>query len=190
MGQKIHPTGFRLAVSRNWASRWYANNNNFAAMLQEDIGVREYLKKKLKNASVGRVVIERPAKNARITIYSSRPGVVIGKKGEDIEQLKTELQRRCSIRRRFRSMKPSTRCCSGTGRSASPPEKAGSGRCSARKCEACFEPLTPCGLRSGPFSLPFRPAWHSDPCTIRFLCPTCKPLPRILNLSRLCSKSR
>lgn len=97
MGQKIHPTGFRLAVSRNWASRWYANNNNFAAMLQEDIGVREYLKKKLKNASVGRVVIERPAKNARITIYSSRPGVVIGKKGEDIEQLKTELQRRMGV---------------------------------------------------------------------------------------------
>src|SRR6201999_3850411 len=93
MGQKIHPTGFRLAVSRNWASRWYANNNNFAAMLQEDIGVREYLKKKLKNASVGRVVIERPAKNARITIYSSRPGVVIGKKGEDIELLKSDLQK-------------------------------------------------------------------------------------------------
>jgi small subunit ribosomal protein S3 len=97
MGQKIHPTGFRLAVSRNWASRWYANNNNFAAMLKEDIGVREYLKKKLKNASVGRVVIERPAKNARITIYSSRPGVVIGKKGEDIEQLKSELQRRMGV---------------------------------------------------------------------------------------------
>src|SRR6201991_3847100 len=97
MGQKIHPTGFRLAVSRNWASRWYANNNNFAAMLQEDIGVREYLKKKLKNASVGRVVIERPAKNARITIYSSRPGVVIGKKGEDIELLKSELQRRMGV---------------------------------------------------------------------------------------------
>src|SRR5882757_4967983 len=97
MGQKIHPTGFRLAVSRNWASRWYANNNNFASMLQEDIGVREYLKKKLKNASVGRVVIERPAKNARITIYSSRPGVVIGKKGEDIELLKTELQRRMGV---------------------------------------------------------------------------------------------
>src|SRR5258707_10348771 len=97
MGQKIHPTGFRLAVSRNWASRWYANNTNFASMLQEDIGVREYLKKKLKNASVGRVVIERPAKNARITIYSSRPGVVIGKKGEDIELLKTELQRRMGV---------------------------------------------------------------------------------------------
>ncbi|RKP43331.1 30S ribosomal protein S3 [Trinickia fusca] len=97
MGQKIHPTGFRLAVSRNWASRWYASNNNFAAMLQEDIGVREYLKKKLKNASVGRVIIERPAKNARITIFSSRPGVVIGKKGEDIEQLKSELQRRMGV---------------------------------------------------------------------------------------------
>src|SRR6201993_1629360 len=91
MGQKIHPTGFRLAVTRNWASRWYAGNSNFAAMLQEDIGVREYLKKKLKNASVGRIVIERPAKNARFTIYSSRPGVVIGKKGEDIEVLKSAL---------------------------------------------------------------------------------------------------
>lgn len=91
MGQKIHPTGFRLAVTRNWSSRWYAGNGNFATMLLEDLRVREYLKKKLKNASVGRITIERPAKNARITIYSSRPGVVIGKKGEDIELLKTEL---------------------------------------------------------------------------------------------------
>lgn len=91
MGQKIHPTGFRLAVSRNWASRWYASNTQFAGMLKEDIEVREFLKKKLKNASVGRVVIERPAKNARITIYSSRPGVVIGKKGEDIEKLRKEV---------------------------------------------------------------------------------------------------
>jgi len=91
MGQKIHPTGFRLAVTRNWGSRWYAGNNNFADMLNEDLKVRAYLKTKLKNASVGRVVIERPAKNARITIYSSRPGVVIGKKGEDIEVLKAAL---------------------------------------------------------------------------------------------------
>jgi len=91
MGQKIHPTGFRLAVTRNWGSRWYAGNSNFATMLNEDLKVRAYLKKKLKNASVGRVVIERPAKNARITIYSSRPGVVIGKKGEDIEVLKSAL---------------------------------------------------------------------------------------------------
>ena len=91
MGQKIHPTGFRLAVTRNWGSRWYAGNSNFATMLNEDLKVRAYLKAKLKNASVGRVVIERPAKNARITIYSSRPGVVIGKKGEDIEILKSAL---------------------------------------------------------------------------------------------------
>jgi len=91
MGQKIHPTGFRLAVTRNWGSRWYAGNSNFATMLNEDLDVRAYLKKKLKNASVGRIVIERPAKNARITIFSSRPGVVIGKKGEDIEVLKSDL---------------------------------------------------------------------------------------------------
>jgi small subunit ribosomal protein S3 len=93
MGQKIHPTGFRLAVNHNWASRWYANERNFPGMLAEDIKVREYLRKKLSHASVGRVVIERPAKNARITIYSARPGVVIGKKGEEIEALKAELQR-------------------------------------------------------------------------------------------------
>ncbi len=91
MGQKIHPTGFRLSVSRNWASRWYASNREFAGMLAEDIKVREYLREKLKNAAVSRVVIERPAKNARITIYSARPGVVIGKKGEDIERLKKDL---------------------------------------------------------------------------------------------------
>ena len=97
MGQKIHPTGFRLSVSRNWASRWYANNRDFAGMLAEDIKVREYLKAKLKNAAVSRVLIERPAKNARITIYSARPGVVIGKKGEDIENLKKELAKRLGV---------------------------------------------------------------------------------------------
>ncbi|TFY96204.1 30S ribosomal protein S3 [Ramlibacter rhizophilus] len=97
MGQKIHPTGFRLAVSRNWASRWYASNRDFAGMLAEDIQVREYLKKRLKNAAVSRVLIERPAKSARITIYSARPGVVIGKKGEDIENLKKELSTRLGV---------------------------------------------------------------------------------------------
>ena len=97
MGQKIHPTGFRLAVSRNWSSRWYASDRDFAGMLAEDIKVREYLKKKLKNASVSRVLIERPAKNARITIYSARPGVVIGKKGEDIENLKRELAKQLGV---------------------------------------------------------------------------------------------
>ena len=93
MGQKINPTGFRLSVNRNWTSKWYANSKNFPGMLAEDIRVREYLKKKLSHAAVGKVVIERPAKNARITIYSARPGVVIGKKGEDIEGLRTALQK-------------------------------------------------------------------------------------------------
>ena len=97
MGQKIHPTGFRLSISRNWASRWYANDRDFAGMLAEDIKVREYLKTKLKNAAVSRVLIERPAKNARITIFSARPGVVIGKKGEDIESLKKELSKQLGV---------------------------------------------------------------------------------------------
>jgi small subunit ribosomal protein S3 len=93
MGQKINPVGFRLAVNRNWSSRWYANSKSFAPMLAEDIKVRDFLKKKLAHASVGRVLIERPAKDARITIFSARPGVVIGKKGEEIEALKAELRR-------------------------------------------------------------------------------------------------
>ena len=97
MGQKIHPIGFRLAVNKNWGSRWYANSKNFGGMLNEDLKVREYLKKKLAHASVGRVMIERPAKDARITIHSARPGVVIGKKGEDIEVLKAELRKMLGV---------------------------------------------------------------------------------------------
>jgi len=93
MGQKIHPTGFRLSVNKNWSSRWYANSKNFATMLNEDLKVRDYLKKRLSHASVGKVIIERPAKDARITIHSARPGVVIGKKGEDIEILKSDLRK-------------------------------------------------------------------------------------------------
>ena len=73
MGQKIHPIGFRLAFNRNWASRWYANNKNFAGMLLEDIKVREYLKERLSQAAVSRVIIERPAKNARITVLVRAP---------------------------------------------------------------------------------------------------------------------
>jgi small subunit ribosomal protein S3 len=93
MGQKIHPTGFRLAVTRDWGSRWYASNQEFSRKLAEDIKVREYLRKRLSHASLSRVLIERPAKNARITLYSARPGVVIGRKGEDIEALKRDLQK-------------------------------------------------------------------------------------------------
>ncbi|HEY4038313.1 MAG TPA: 30S ribosomal protein S3 [Burkholderiaceae bacterium] len=97
MGQKINPTGFRLSVSRNWNSRWYAGGRDFPRMLGEDLQVRDYLRRKLRNASVGRILIERPAKNARITIYSARPGVVIGKKGEDIEALKVALQKMMGV---------------------------------------------------------------------------------------------
>ena len=97
MGQKIHPIGFRLPVTRAWSSRWFANNRNFSQMRAEDLNGRDYLKKKLKNAAVARILIERPAKNARITIYSARPGVVIGKKGEDIEALKLELAKRLGV---------------------------------------------------------------------------------------------
>jgi len=93
MGQKIHPIGFRLSVLRNWSSKWYANSKAFPGMLQEDMKVREFLKQKLAHAAVSRIIIERPAKNAKITIFSARPGIVIGKKGEDIESLKAQLQK-------------------------------------------------------------------------------------------------
>jgi small subunit ribosomal protein S3 len=92
MGQKIHPIGFRLSVNKNWSSRWYANSKNFPEMLQSDIKVRAFLNKKLAAAAVSKIIIERPAKNAKITIHSARPGVVIGKKGEDIESLRATLQ--------------------------------------------------------------------------------------------------
>ncbi len=93
MGQKIHPVGFRLAVTKDWSSKWFAKSTEFANVLKQDIDVREYLQKRLANASVGRVVIERPAKSARITIYTARPGVVIGQKGADIEVLKRDLEK-------------------------------------------------------------------------------------------------
>ena len=97
MGQKIQPTGFRLPVARNWTSKWYASHRDFAKMLNEDIKVRNYLKKRLKSAAVSKILIERPAKNAKITIHSARPGVVIGKKGEDIESLKSVLAKMLGV---------------------------------------------------------------------------------------------
>jgi len=97
MGQKIHPTGFRLSVRKNWDSRWYANSEKFADLLVKDIDVRAFLKKKLANAGVSKIVIERPAKNAKVTIYTARPGMVIGKKGEDIEALRVELRKRMGL---------------------------------------------------------------------------------------------
>ena len=97
MGQKIHPVGFRLPVTRNWPRAGTPRTRTSAGMLAEDLKVREFLKARLKSAAVSRILIERPAKNARITIYSARPGVVIGKKGEDIENLKAELTRRLGV---------------------------------------------------------------------------------------------
>ena len=81
MGQKIDPRGFRLAVTKDWSSRWFANSKNFASTLHEDIKIREYLTKKFgRRASIGRILIERPAKNIKVTLFTARPGVIIGKK--------------------------------------------------------------------------------------------------------------
>ena len=98
MGQKIDPRGFRLAVTRDWSSRWYANNKNFAMILLEDLKIREFLQKKYgRRAAIGRIVIERPAKSIKITLFTARPGVIIGKKGEGIEQIKQELQKMTDV---------------------------------------------------------------------------------------------
>lgn len=91
MGQKVHPIGFRLGISKQHNSKWYAEKHQFADQLVKDIKVRNYLHEKLAHASISKIEIERPAKNARITIHSARPGIVIGKKGEDIEKLKNQL---------------------------------------------------------------------------------------------------
>ncbi|MDC0415155.1 30S ribosomal protein S3 [Gammaproteobacteria bacterium] len=91
MGQKVHPTGFRLGISADYSSKWYANSRDFSTYLLEDYRIRDYLKVELKNASVSKIVIERPTKEAIITIYTSRPGIVIGKKGEDIEKFRTKI---------------------------------------------------------------------------------------------------
>ncbi|MGM0593210.1 MAG: 30S ribosomal protein S3 [Pseudomonadota bacterium] len=91
MGQKVHPTGIRLGITKDWTSKWYADSKNFGNYLHTDLKVREYLQKRLANASISRIQIERPARNARITISTARPGLVIGKKGEDIERLRGEV---------------------------------------------------------------------------------------------------
>jgi small subunit ribosomal protein S3 len=91
MGQKVHPTGIRLGISKDWNSTWFANKGDYAAQLISDIEVRTFLQKRLAQAAVSRIQIERPAKSARITIHTARPGIVIGKKGEDIEVLRREV---------------------------------------------------------------------------------------------------
>jgi small subunit ribosomal protein S3 len=88
MGQKVHPTGIRLGISKPWTSTWYAGTKDYADNLYSDFQVRQYLTKKLKNASLSKIEIDRPAKSIRVTIHTARPGVVIGKKGEDVEVLR------------------------------------------------------------------------------------------------------
>ncbi|MDF1769594.1 30S ribosomal protein S3 [Maricaulis sp.] len=93
MGQKVNPIGLRLGVNRTWESRWYAGAGEYAKLLHEDINIRKMLKQRLKNASVSKIVIERPHKKCRVTVHTARPGVVIGKKGSDIETLRKELSK-------------------------------------------------------------------------------------------------
>ncbi|MFP4062630.1 MAG: 30S ribosomal protein S3 [Halochromatium sp.] len=97
MGQKVHPTGIRLGIVKDWNSTWYASSKDYPDLLNNDLEVREFLKKKLANASVSRIQINRPARNAHITIHTARPGVVIGKKGGDIDKLRAEVSERMGI---------------------------------------------------------------------------------------------
>lgn len=91
MGQKANPIGMRLGIVKDWSSKWYASSQDYANFLNTDIKIREYIRKKLAQASVSEVRIERPARNARIIIHTARPGIVIGKKGEDIDKLRKEV---------------------------------------------------------------------------------------------------
>ncbi len=93
MGQKVHPTGIRLGIVKDWTSRWYANSQNYPVYLLQDLKVREYIREKLAHASVSRIQINRPANNAQIIVHTARPGIVIGKKGEDIDKLKLEVSK-------------------------------------------------------------------------------------------------
>ena len=93
MGQKVNPIGLRLGINRTWDSRWFANKGTYGDLLHEDLAIRKYLLERLKQAGVSRIIIERPHKKCRVTIYTARPGVVIGKKGADIEKLRLELSK-------------------------------------------------------------------------------------------------
>ena len=93
MGQKVMPTGMRLGIIRDWDARWYATGRDYADKLASDLKVREYIKRRLANAAVSKIVIERPGDEMNVTIHTARPGIVIGKKGEDIERLRGEIRR-------------------------------------------------------------------------------------------------
>lgn len=98
MGQKVHPTGIRIGIIKDWTSTWYADTKDYARYLNTDLQVRKYLRKKLVNASVSRIQIERPPNEIKVIIHSARPGIVIGKKGEDIERLSQEVSNMMGVR--------------------------------------------------------------------------------------------
>lgn len=97
MGQKVHPTGIRLGIVKDHTSIWYADKKSYADYLLNDLQVRQFLRKRLSDASVGRIEIARPAQTARVTIHTARPGIVIGKKGEDVDKLRKELSKRMGV---------------------------------------------------------------------------------------------
>ena len=97
MGQKVHPTGIRLGIVKDWTSTWYADSKDYSNFLHTDLKVREYIQKKLESASVSRIQIERPANNARVIIHTARPGIVIGKKGEDIDRLRVAISKMMGV---------------------------------------------------------------------------------------------
>ena len=97
MGQKVNPLGIRLGITRDWTSKWYSHTKNYASFVQMDFVVRDFLRKRLADASVSRIYIERAARRVNITIHTARPGIVIGKKGEDIEKVRAEVARRMKL---------------------------------------------------------------------------------------------
>ncbi len=97
MGQKVHPNGIRLGIVKDWDSKWYADSKEFSAHIKSDFEIREHIKSKLKDASVSKIAIERPSKKVNITIHTARPGIVIGKKGEDIEKLRGEVAKQVGM---------------------------------------------------------------------------------------------
>ena len=136
MGHKVNPIGMRLGINRTWDSRWFAGDD-YSKLLHEDLKLRGHLRKKLHGAGVSRVVIERPAKKPRVTIYAARPGVVIGKKGQDIEVLKRELGKMANAEvaaEHRRNPQAGDRCATGGGEHR---PAAGASRCFPPCHEAC-----------------------------------------------------
>ena len=95
MGQKVNPIGFRLGLTKNWTSKWFADHRTYSTLLEQDVKLQRYIKKHLKHAGISRVEVERAAQKIRVTIFASRPGIIIGRKGEAADQLKADLQKLC-----------------------------------------------------------------------------------------------